>query len=198
VGSIPTFGTEERPGSGRFGLDIAVSDQAGKYARFELETRFLLDHVPEAARQDQGWLINDRYVIGTRLRLRRMEPLGGGDAIFKLGQKDVPAPPDYSRVTITNIYLSPREHDVLAALPSHELRKRRYRLDHADRVYGIDVFEDRLVGLILAETSFATTDEWREHRLLPDFAVRDVSRDIRFTGGALAATTRQQVAELLS
>lgn len=175
-----------------------MSEQAGKYARYELENRFLLDRVPSGTRQDDGWLITDRYVIGTRLRLRRMEPLGGGENVFKLGQKNVPSPPDYSRVTITNIYLSPREHDILAALPANELRKRRHHLDHGDRVYGIDVFEKQLAGLILAEIGFATTDEWREHRLIPDFAVRDVSRDVRFTGGALAVTTRQQVTELLA
>jgi hypothetical protein len=175
-----------------------MSERAGKYARYELENRFLLGRVPSGIRQDDGWVIADRYVVGTRLRLRRMEPIGGGENLFKLGQKDVPSPPDYSRVTITNIYLSPREYDVLAALPAHDLRKRRYHLAHGDRVYGVDVFEDQLAGLILAEIGFATTDEWREHRQLPDFAVRDVSRDIRFTGGALAAMTERQVEELLT
>jgi CYTH domain-containing protein len=175
-----------------------MSEQAGKYARYELENRYLLDRVPERTRQDGGRLITDRYIVGTRLRLRRMEPLSGGESIFKLGQKDAPSPPDYSRMTITNIYLSPREYDVLAALPAHELRKRRYYLDHGDRLYSVDLFEEQLVGLILAETGFATPEEWSEHRLTPDFAVRDVSRDIRFTGGALATTTKRQVVELLT
>ena len=175
-----------------------MSEQAGKYARYELENRYLLDRVPEGTRKDDGCLITDRYIIGTRLRLRRMERLDGGETIFKLGQKDVPSPPDYSRMTITNIYLSPREYDVLAALPAHELRKHRYHLDHGNRVYGIDVFDEQLAGLILAETGFVTTDEWREHRRSPDFAVRDVSRDIRFTGGALATTTERQLAGLLA
>jgi hypothetical protein len=177
---------------------MRMSEQAGKYARYELEHRYLLDRLPEGTRQDDGWLIVDRYIIGTRLRLRRMEPLGGGESSFKLGQKDVPTPPDYSRMTITNIYLSSREYHVLAPLPAHELRKHRYRLDHGNRVYGVDVFDEQLAGLILAEIGFATTDEWREHRLPPDFAVRDVSRDIRFTGGALAATTERQLVELLT
>jgi CYTH domain-containing protein len=175
-----------------------MSETAGKYSRYELERRFLLDRLPEGTRQNDGWLIIDRYITGTQLRLRRMEPLGGGENVFKLGQKGVPSPPDFSRMTITNIYLTPLEYDVFAALPAHWLRKRRYRLDHGNSVYGVDVFEEHLAGLILAEVGFATTAEWREHRQLPDFAVRDVSRDIRFTGGALATATRQEVAELLS
>jgi hypothetical protein len=44
-----------------------------------------------------------------------MEPLAGGEAILKLGQKEVPSPPDFSRMTITNIYLSSKEYDVFAA-----------------------------------------------------------------------------------
>ncbi len=175
-----------------------MGEEAGKYARYELENRFLLDRLPEGIGREGGWLITDRYIISTRLRLRLMEPLGGGENIFKLGQKDVPSPPDFSRMTITNIYLSAVEYDVFAALPAHELRKRRYQLDHGGCLYSVDVFEEHLAGLILAEVGFATTDEWREHRQLPAFAVRDVSRDVRFTGGALAATTGQGVAELLT
>ncbi len=178
-------------------FDLSGSEAAGKYARYELERRFLLDRLPEGTARDDGWLIIDRYITGTRLRLRRMEPLGGGEDVFKLGQKDVPSPPDFSRTTITNIYLTPLEYDVFVTLRAHGLRKRRYSLDHGGRVYGVDVFEEHLAGLILAEVGFAMEAEWRQHRQLPDFAVRDVSRDIRFTGGALATATGQEVAELL-
>jgi CYTH domain-containing protein len=178
-------------------FDVPESEAAGKYARYELEHRFLLDRLPDGVAQDDGWLIVDRYITGTRLRLRRMEPLDRGENVFKLGQKEVPSPPDFSRMTITNIYLTPLEYDVFAALPAHGLRKRRYRLEHGSRVYGVDVFEEQLAGLILAEVGFATEAEWRKDWQLPDFAVRDVSRDLRFTGGALATATGQEVAELL-
>ncbi len=39
-----------------------MSAQAGKYARFELERRFLVEHLSERKAQDQGWHITDRYV----------------------------------------------------------------------------------------------------------------------------------------
>jgi hypothetical protein len=54
-----------------------------------------------------------------------MEPLRAGESVFKLGQKNAPEPPDFSRMTITNIYLSADEYEVLAALPARDLRKRR-------------------------------------------------------------------------
>jgi CYTH domain-containing protein len=59
----------------------------------------------------------------------------------KLTQKSVVAPPDFSRMTITNIYLSAEEFDLLAQLPAHELRKRRYRVEHDNRTFSVDAFE---------------------------------------------------------
>jgi CYTH domain-containing protein len=175
-----------------------MGGQAGKYARFELERRYFVAQLPEGIAQDDGWLITDHYVIGTRLRVRRMEPLGEGETIFKFGQKNVPSPPDFSRMTITNIYLSPGEYDVLASLPALTLQKRRYRLEHDGCVYSVDAFDGHLSGLILAEVGFETTDEMDAHKQLPAFALREVSDDIRFTGGALAAATTSDVAGLLA
>jgi CYTH domain-containing protein len=149
---------------------------AGKYARFELERRWLLERLPEGA--DAGSLILDRYIEGTRLRLRHAEP---PHEQFKLSQKEAPSPPDYARTVITTMYLSRKEYEILAALPAKELRKRRH---HFGR-YSIDVFEGRLAGLVLAETEFASEEEMRAHPI-PEFAVQDVSDDVRYTGGSLA------------
>jgi CYTH domain-containing protein len=172
-----------------------MSGQAGKYARFELERRFLVDHLPD--RKGEGSRITDRYIKNTRLRLRRMEPLAGGEPVLKLGQKDVASPPDFSRMTITNIYLSSDEYDVFAVLPANELQKTRYSLEDAGREYGIDVFHGHLAGLILAEVGFETTDQMNEQWRLPPWVVREVSDDRRFTGGALAGLTQDEAAALL-
>jgi CYTH domain-containing protein len=156
--------------------------EAGRYARWELERRFLVERLPDGGDEQAGRLITDRYIIGTRLRLRRAEPLGEGETEYKLGQKEVPAPPDYWRMTITTIYLSADEYAVFSVLPAQKLRKRRYLLGP----YSLDVFEGPLARLILAEVTFESEAELRAHPT-PDFAVRDVSEDVRYTGGALAA-----------
>jgi CYTH domain-containing protein len=152
-----------------------LAPQAGKYARFELERRWLLERLPEGA--DAGAAIHDRYIDGTRLRLRHAEP---PHEAFKLSQKEAPAPPDYARTVITTFYLSREEYEVLAALPARELRKRRHHIGR----YSIDVFEGELAGLVVAETEFPTEAEMRAHPV-PAFAVRDVSDDVRYTGGWL-------------
>ena len=158
-----------------------TADPAGKYARWELERRFLCSRLPETASDERGWDILDRYLDNSHLRLRRMDALDGSETIFKLGKKETPAPPDFSRMTITNIYLSAAEYDLLAALPGLELRKRRYRIDQDGRCWSIDVFGGALEGLILAETDF--DDAELEP---PDWIEREVSDDERYTGGSLA------------
>jgi adenylate cyclase len=173
-----------------------MSEQAGKYARFELERRFLVPRLPEGI-ADRGWRITDRYIKSTRLRLRRMEPIHGGEAILKLGQKHAPSPPDFARTTITNIYLSPSEYAMLAQLDALELHKRRHSIEHNGRILSVDVFEARLSGLVLAEVGFDTSDEMSQPLDLPAWVSREVSDDIRFTGAALANLTSDQAAELL-
>jgi CYTH domain-containing protein len=153
-----------------------VTLEAGKYARFELERRFLLDRVPEDAGPANR--IVDRYIAGTSLRLRRQD----APEQYKLSQKVAPSPPDYATTTITTIYLSPEEYELLRVLPARELRKRRHHLGP----YSIDVFEGALAGLILAEVTFESDAEMRAHPL-PDFALREVSDDVRYTGGTLAS-----------
>jgi CYTH domain-containing protein len=174
-----------------------VSEQAGKYARFELERRFVVPRLPEGSAQDRGWRITDRYITDTHLRLRRMEPIHGGETIFKLGQKQAPSPPDFARTTITNIYLSPSEYGVLAQLDALELHKRRHAIEHSGRILSVDVFEAHLTGLVLAEIGFVSSEEMSQPLDLPAWVTHEVSDDIRFTGAALASLTPDQAAELL-
>jgi CYTH domain-containing protein len=126
-----------------------------------------------------------------------MEPLQGGEAVFKLGQKLVPSPPDFSVTTITNIYLTPSEYALLAPLPALELLKRRYRVEEDGRIFSVDVFEQHLSGLVLAEIGFDTTEEMRQPFSFPPWVAREVSNDIRFTGGALVGLEADEVAALL-
>jgi CYTH domain-containing protein len=161
----------------------------GKYALIERERRFLLRDLPapltRASEHVQIW---DNYITGTRLRLRRIRVPRTKERVWKLTQKYAPAPPDFSRTVITNIYLSPAEYEVLSVFEGNEIRKNRYRFEHEGRAYSIDIFLGVLWGLVLAETSFETDDEMRDFAL-PPFAVRDVTEDEMFTGGRLVELT---------
>jgi CYTH domain-containing protein len=174
-----------------------VSGQADKYARLELERRFLLGRLPEGMASDRGWRITDRYINSTHLRLRRMAAIHGQEFIFKLGRKETLSPTDFSKVMMTNIYLSPEEYGVLVALDALELHKLRHSVEHGDRIFSIDVFDAHLRGLALAEVSFQTLDEMGQTLHLPSWVIREVSDDLRFTGGALASLTASEATELI-
>lgn len=160
----------------------------GKYARMERERRYWLEDVRiwtcDTAEPKR---ISDRYLIGTRLRLRSIRS-PDGSTVYKLTQKIVPEGPDFSHAFITNTYLNRDEYLVLAALPAHEVTKLRYRYVYDGREYGIDFFHGNLRGLVLMETEFRS-DEEMDDAPPPPFNAVDVSSDERFTGGQLAQST---------
>ncbi|RKE17037.1 hypothetical protein [Streptomyces sp. TLI_171] len=162
--------------------------EPGKYARVERERRFLLARAPEPAAVTVARRITDRYVSGTRLRLRRMERLDTGECTYKLTQK-IPAPPGEpgaAQGLITNLYLSGAEYGLLlATLPGPELVKTRLSV----APFGVDVFEGPLRGLVLAEAEFDTA-EAAETFVPPADTVAELTSDPRFTGGSLVRADR--------
>jgi hypothetical protein len=119
--------------------------QDGKYAWVERERRFLLAAPPPEPATGSR-LIFDRYLAGTRLRLRRVEHLQSGTVELKLTQKIPAGRPGPVQGLITNIYLSAQEYDRLVALPAAGLSKTRT----SDPPLVIDVFDPPLDGLVQA------------------------------------------------
>lgn len=168
-----------------------------KYARIERERRFLLAELPPNLDSHAPSLrIVDRYIVGTRLRLRRMESADGQVEARKFTQKyDADDAPGL-RTIITNMYLSEREYQLLAALDARVLIKQRYTYHSADRRFSIDRFEGALHGLILAEVE-ADSDAALHAMPLPDFARCDVTDDPVFTGGNLVTLSAAALHEKL-
>jgi CYTH domain-containing protein len=157
----------------------------GKYARPEFERRFLLAAVPRGSVLRSVEIV-DRYLEGTRLRLRKI--CGAGNTERKLTQKI--AAGDGTPGLITTIYLEEREYQILATLPGRALEKTRLSIPP----FGIDVFAPPRAGLVLAEVEFETEAELRAFSV-PGWAVAEVTDDLRFSGGRLAET--EDIADLL-
>ncbi len=171
---------------------------AGKYARVERERRYLLSELPGGLKTaDPHTQITDNYLTGTRLRLRKVRDPRANEWTLKLTQKHAPAPPDFSRTLITNMYLSPYEYEVLSVFEGNEIRKNRYPYEHEGRLYSVDVFLGALRGLILAETDFDADDELDSFPL-PSFAALDVTNDETFTGARLVELTAEDLRAELS
>jgi CYTH domain-containing protein len=157
----------------------------GKYARIERERRFLLAGPPPPSAVTARRRITDRYLPGTRLRLRRIEHLNSADCEFKFTQKVPASRPGYVQGLITNTYLSAAEYALLASLPAAVLSKTRLSVPPL----GVDIFEPPLHGLIMADVEFSTDSEAQSF-LPPPAAVAEVTDDSRFTGGSLVSARR--------
>ena len=163
---------------------------AGAYARPENERRFLAAAIPDGV--EDARQIEDRYLDGTRLRLRRVG--SGPDAVHKLAQKVRVRDADPARLSLTNIYLDAAEYAVLAALPGASVHKTRGVGRAGALEVALDVFTGALTGLVLAEVEVEDPDA---ALALPSWFGDEVTHDDRFSGGALARTSAEELDRLL-
>lgn len=149
-----------------------------KYAVVERERRFLVRSLPTDIAETVE--IMDRYVGGSRLRLREVRS-ADGSAVRKLTHK-VRLHDDASEVACTNFYLDEAEWQLLTAgLAGAELRKTRHKVLRDGIVVVIDVHED---GSMVAEIdggdeAAAVVPGWLD-------VIREVTHDERWTGAGLA------------
>lgn len=156
-----------------------------KYARLERERRWLVDRTacPDLSAHDHV-LIEDRYIDGTRLRLRRTTDSASGEQLFKLTKKYETGDP-LARPIVT-AYLSAGEHRVFESLPATRIEKRRYHLVDGERRFSLDRFCGALEGLELVEIEWGD-DQGLRALTPPLWASIEVSNDPRYQGGALAS-----------
>ena len=119
-----------------------------KYARTEHESRFIVTTLADLALGDYSH-IEDRYIGGTRLRLRCVTFRNGAAPVLKLCKK-------YGAVAdtaepVVNICLGPDEYTLFSILSALTVVKRHHHiLDQRNR-FASDVFEAALTGLVIAE-----------------------------------------------
>jgi hypothetical protein len=161
------------------------------YARIERERRFLLERLPPMLNPDEYERFDDLLLEGTHLRLREVRDPSGNWIITKLGQKIVdPAAPNDARCRqMTTIYAPENEGAVFKSMPGLRTTKRRYKLPEHGWTFCIDVWERPLAarGTILAEVEAPSIEEL-QRITLPNWAVREVTEDPRYSAIALAGT----------
>jgi CYTH domain-containing protein len=164
-----------------------------KYARIELERRYLLQDLPAGlSRADFHLQITDNYITGTRLRLRKVRNPKTNLWTVKFTQKFAPDTHNLSRTIITNTYLNAAEAEALAIFEANEIRKNRYPFEFEGRKFSVDMFLGDLFGLVLAEVSFDSEDELNAFAM-PPFALSDVTNNELFTGGRLSQLTFEDI-----
>lgn len=148
-----------------------------KYAVVERERRYRVASIPVGVVSTSEIL--DRYLTGTRLRLREVRE-GDGTVTRKLGHK-VRLGEGPGEVASTTFYLDDEEWTRLATLPARSLRKRRHLVERDGLLVAIDEHED---GTLIAEID----DRDQPSELVPAWldVVEDVSKDEAWTGAGLA------------
>jgi CYTH domain-containing protein len=163
------FNTDERP---------AVISQP-KYAIPEIERRWLVETSEIGSLDEQPHrVIEDRYITGTRLRLRKMTGLGG-EPVFKFCKK-------YGRLSvfsepITNLYLTQAEYDALSQLPGVTVKKRRYAVCGGS----LDLYEGSHAGLAVFEVAFES-EEKASGYTPPGFVRAEITHEVGYSGASLA------------
>jgi CYTH domain-containing protein len=126
----------------------------GKYARMELERRFLLSPSEAIVSTLPKTAILDNYITGTNLRLRQME--NAGTKVYKLGKKTNISP---GKEQITTIYLSEAEYALLTQLRAIVVSKIRFVGVFNRVTIGIDVYGSETEELWVAEVEFETEED---------------------------------------
>jgi CYTH domain-containing protein len=98
---------------------------------------------------------------------------------------------------ITTIILSPEEYRMMNALEGNRLKKIRYYHNYCGQVFSIDIFEDKLDGLILCETERNSLAGLMSAKF-PIYAKQEVTEDNFFTGGNLCQKTPAELLNKLS
>jgi CYTH domain-containing protein len=162
----------------------------GSYAKLEREQRWVLDTIPGGITDERS--ITDDYLVGTRLRLRKVQ--SSVETVYKLCQKVRLEEGDPERVKITNIYISPEEYSYLLSLPSATIVKTRHSFLFDGVVFGIDQFQGRHDGLVLAETEIGESDP---RYPVPAFGRLEVTDDNRYSGGWLAVASDDELRQVI-
>ena len=169
-----------------------MDEESRKYTRVEFERRFLVspDSDWQGHIQPYSKLLQDRYISGTRLRLREMIDLDSGRKLIKPTKKEASETPYFRR--ISRILLASDEFKVFAELDAFEIKKTRYYCTSFGSVFSIDVFTGELEGLILAEAEAESLDELMLIEP-PPFVRCEVTENAFFDGGNLCRVSCEEL-----
>jgi CYTH domain-containing protein len=150
----------------------------------EIERKFLLSETPPQLRQTatrvlpirQGYITPHRAAPQVRLRSK--------------GEKFYLTVKGKGTLEREEVEIEMAQEQFVKLWPlttGRRLRKTRYEMPYQGLIIEIDVFEDQLQGLLLAEVEFDSVSASR-HFDPPEWMDREVTEDTRFTNSYLAAT----------
>lgn len=155
-----------------------------KYARQEFERRFLISQRPENLDRVTYKDIEDKYLDGTRLRVRKVTHHQlvhyKLTKMLDLDQSDAPIH------WISTIYLSQAEFAIFWALPGAAYQKRRYYVDDQSGItIGVDEIKMRQGMIWMAEVEFDNGEDMNRYQFPMD-CEKEVTGDASYSGYEMA------------
>ncbi|MFY9228435.1 MAG: CYTH domain-containing protein [Candidatus Microsaccharimonas sp.] len=149
----------------------------------ELERTYLVKALPDNLDTFPSEIIHDIYVpaeaFHPHLRLRHR------GSRYEITKKVPTDGTDSSKQFEHTIELEKEEFEALAKAPSKEIKKQRYTVEIDGRHAELDVYLDKLAGLVVIDFEFDNEDEMRAFHT-PDIALADVTQDETIAAGFLA------------
>jgi len=159
-------------------------------SNLEIETTLLAKYIPENILNFPKQEIIDIYIPQTKehpsLRVRK------NNEKFDITKKTKISQDDASQHAEHTITIDEEEFNFFFENTKYKLQKTRYIYEHEGRAAEIDIFKDRLTGLVLIDFEFPDEQE-RDEFQIPDFCLVDVTQEEFIAGGKLWNKTYTEI-----
>jgi CYTH domain-containing protein len=156
----------------------------------ELERTFLAKRLPEGLEDCKSKETLDVYIpkdsVHPCLRIRKQ-----GDRC-EITKKEPVKEGDASQQVETTISLTPAEFESFDKLEGKRLRKIRHYLPCAGRTAEVDVFQDKLKGLVVIDFELEDIEEMKAFKM-PDFCLADITQEVFTAGGMLCGKSYDEI-----
>jgi CYTH domain-containing protein len=115
---------------------------------------------------------------------------------YEITKKELIDKSDRSRHLETTISLTPDEYNFLSTLKGKKIVKKRYYYKESGIDYEIDVFEEKLKGLILVDIEFKNKKSLTKF-IPPPWILTEVTDEEILTGGMLCGKSYSNIIKIL-
>ena len=161
----------------------------------ELELTYLAKEIPNEIQNIQSTRIVDLYIPDTvehaHLRLRQK-----GEK-YEITKKTPVKQGDSSEQIEQTIPLTKEEFEALATCSQKKVIKDRYKIKINNHLAEVDIFQEKLAGLVLIDFEFTSSVEKSSFKI-PEIALADVTQEEFSAGRFLSGKSYNDLAEYLA
>ncbi|HSX17860.1 MAG TPA: hypothetical protein VLE51_00695 [Candidatus Saccharimonadales bacterium] len=165
-----------------------------QHGELELELTFLAKYLPKEIDGIEPTMLKDIYVPESaphpNLRIRQ-----NGNS-FEITRKQPVSEGDASAQTEQTITLDKAEFDDLSKSSNKSVAKKRYQVKIDGRPAEVDVFQEKLTGLVLIDFEFGSAAEKTAFEA-PDCCLADVTQEEFIAGGILSGKSYSDIKDEL-